>query len=199
MSTPDISFLRTLPLDTTGTQSAQEDTTVKPEETTVPVGQPDGSAQSKKTTSGKQAASMFQTGQNFDADDLTNNLTSVTVPDEVAGTNSVFGIFGKKTDSQRATQKQVSELNTQVNSGIPLNAKQAAVSSTQLNALLANQSPAAQTVGKAMSYLSSHAGDCLDANGNFKFPDDFKSQPKEVQEYIVKTYGQVTGGQQTQN
>ncbi|MCR4880422.1 MAG: hypothetical protein K6A44_00500 [bacterium] len=206
MSTSDvsnISFLLNKPLDTTGVQYAQEESTVKPEETTVPVGQPAEAAKGVTTPIKGGEVSAALTGSQDLSNDFTNNLTNVSVPHEIEGQGFLSKLFGNSTNSTKRaempTREKLASLQAQVDSGKPLDDKQFAELSTQFDALLADQPKDAQTTGKAMEYLSSHAADCVDANGNFKLPDDFKDQPKEVQAYILKTYNSVAGGQEANN
>lgn len=197
----NLNFLLNKPLDTRGPQSAGEDTTTQAQEMVVPVGQPKSGATPLKPAHGQVASPLFQTGNNIGGADFSDRLGNVTVPPEIASTNTTFSLFGKKDDGkiEKPTMAQLENLKAQVDSGTPLDKKQMAELSAQFDAMLADQSPEAQTTGKAMSYMSSHAADFIDKSGNFKLPDDFKDQPKEVQEYILKTYNSVSGGKQTEN
>lgn len=197
----NLNFLLNKPIGAGGPQLSGEDTTTQAQEMVVPVGQPKSGATPVKPAQGQYTVPMFSTGTSTNGVDFSDRLGNVTVPPEIASTNTTFALFGKKDDGkiEKPTMAQLEKLRAQVDSGTPLDEKQMAELSAQFDAMLADQSPEAQTTGKAMSYMSSHAADFIDDKGNFKLPDDFKDQPKEVQEYILKTYNSVSGGKQTEN
>ena len=158
--------------------------------------------------SGELPAALSNKGE-ISEGDLSSLLTDISIPPEVQKDTGFWGWVKSKfqtetkapaADAQKDkvyTSEQLAELQAQVDSGTPLSDEQFEELSAQYMQLLGKQSPEAQTIGQAQMYLCSH--DCLDESGNFKLPDDFKDQPQEVQDYIMKTYNSVCSEAQIQD
>lgn len=100
----NLNFLLNKPIGAGGPQLSGEDTTTQAQEMVVPVGQPKSGATPVKPAQGQYTVPMFSTGTSTNGVDFSDRLGNVTVPPEIAGTNTTFSVFGMPSASTNSVE-----------------------------------------------------------------------------------------------